>query len=303
MEDENKTAQKKERTKKIQPLALLKLMRPKQWIKNCFVFAAIMFSGNLFNIDLFILTLIAFALFSLSASSVYIINDICDRNKDRAHPKKCNRPIASGAVSIPQAVILLIILIAAVSFFSIKINIWFAAVLLIYFLFNILYSSILKNIAILDIISVSVSYVLRVIAGAVIISVTLSPWIIICTFFVALYISIQKRRGELNTVINDKAHSRKVLSKYNPDMLRDMAVTMGAVTITAYCLYTFQSSVQSPYMIFTIPFAIFALLRYQLLASTTTLGETPENIVIHDMPMVIDLTLWVLSWVIIIYLL
>lgn len=302
-EDIDKNSNKPNKNKKIQPRALLKLMRPKQWVKNAFLFAALIFSGGLFNKELFILSLIGFVLFSLTASSVYIINDICDREKDRAHPTKCRRPIASGAVSIPQAVILLIILLTITSVFSIRICIPFAAVLLIYFVFNILYSSVLKNIPIIDVISVSISYVLRVIAGAVIISSSISPWIIICTFFVALLIPIQKRRGELNSVISGETKGRKVLSHYNPEMLRDMAVTMGSVTITAYCLYTFQSSAQSPYMIFTILFVIFGLLRYQMLTSTTNLGETPEEIVIHDKPMIADLLLWAASCVIIIYLL
>ena len=285
------------------PKSLLKLMRPKQWIKNFFLFAALIFSGNLFNIDPLLLTIAGFILFSLTASCVYIINDICDREKDRQHPKKCKRPIASGAVSIPQAIILLIVLLVASFGVSVWLNIWFALVLLIYFVFNIFYSSCLKHIVILDVICVSISYVLRVVAGAVMIFIMPSPWIIVCTFFVALLIAIQKRRGELKAITEgERKEGRKVLQEYTPDLLRDMAVTLGAVTITAYCLYTFQSTT-SEWMICTIPFVIFGLLRYQYLSSRTGLGETPEDILIHDKPMIIDMLCWAVGCFVIIYLL
>ena len=289
-------------TKRPLPLSLLKLMRPKQWVKNGFLFAALLFSGNLFNVDLFVLCVIGCILFSLTASCVYIINDIGDREKDRKHPKKCKRPLASGAVSVPQAVLLLAVLLIVVFAASVYLNIWFAAVLLVYFIFNILYSSVLKHIAVLDVISVSVSYVLRVVAGAVIISCPLSPWIVVCTFALALLIAIQKRRGELVSVTEGKSEGRKVLAHYSLDLLRDMGVCMGAVTITAYCLYTFQADV-SAYMVLTIPFVIFGLLRYMLLAGTTGLGETPEEIVIRDKPMLCCMALWAVACVVIIYLL
>jgi 4-hydroxybenzoate polyprenyltransferase len=284
------------------PLSLLKLMRPKQWVKNGFLFAALLFSGNLFNIDLFVLCVIGCILFSLTASCVYIINDIGDREKDRKHPKKCRRPLASGAVSVPQAVVLLAILLAVSFGASVMLNIWFAVVLLVYFVFNIFYSYILKHIAIVDVISVSVSYVLRVVAGAVIISCPLSPWILVCTFALALLIAIQKRRGELVSVTEGKSEGRRVLSYYSLDLLRDMGVCMGAVTITAYCLYTFQADV-SGYMVLTVPFVIFGLLRYMLLAGTSGIGETPEEIVIRDKPMLVDMVFWAATCVVIIYLL
>ena len=291
-------------TEKKRPLllSLLKLMRPKQWVKNGFLFAALLFSGNLFNIDLFVLCVIGCILFSLTASCVYIINDIGDREKDRKHPKKCRRPLASGAVSVPQAVVLLAVLLIVSFGASVMLNIWFAAVLLVYFVFNIFYSYILKHIAIVDVISVSVSYVLRVVAGTVIISCPLSPWILVCTFALALLIAIQKRRGELVSVTEGKSEGRRVLSYYSLDLLRDMGVCMGAVTITAYCLYTFQADV-SGYMVLTVPFVIFGLLRYMLLAGTSGIGETPEEIVIHDKPMLVDMVFWAASCVVIIYLL
>lgn len=294
-DNKNKSA-----SKRFSPRALLKLMRPKQWVKNGFIFAALIFSGSLFNIDLFLLCIIGFILFSLTASCVYIINDICDREKDRSHPKKCKRPIASGAVSIPQAITLLIILFAVTISVSIWVNLWFALVLAVYFVFNLLYSFVLKHIAIVDVICVSLSYVFRVVAGAVIIYSGLSPWIVVCTFFVSLLIAIQKRRGELDSVGKGKTKGRKVLENYSPEMLRDMAVTMGAVTITAYCLYTFQSTTSS-YMILTIPFVIFGLLRYQMITNKTNIGETPEEIVIHDKPMIADMGLWIIACLVILY--
>ncbi|HJJ28800.1 MAG TPA: decaprenyl-phosphate phosphoribosyltransferase [Methanocorpusculum sp.] len=283
-------------------LSLVKLMRPKQWVKQIFFFAALLFSGNLLHIDLLALTILGCILFSLTSSSVYVLNDICDREKDRAHPKKCHRPVASGAVKVPLAVVLLLILLTVSLGGGFYLNIWFGIVLAAYFVFNILYSFWLKHIVILDCICVSISYVFRVVAGAVLIFCPPSPWIIVCTFFLCLLIAIQKRRGEYKAMEEGKTEGRKVLQNYSGDVLRDMAVTMGAVTITAYCLYTFQSTT-SQWMICTIPFVIFGLLRYQLLAGKTGLGETPEDILIHDKPMIVCMGLWAIVCLIILYLL
>lgn len=283
--------------------SLLKLMRPKQWVKNGFVVAPLIFAGGLLNIKLFTLAFCGAVLFSLAASAVYIINDIVDREKDKKHPKKCRRPIASGAVSIKAAVILLLALLITVFAASIYLNILFAAVLGAYFCFNVLYSFVLKHIAIVDVISVAAMYVFRVVAGAVIINCsTISPWIIVCTFFLSVLIAVQKRKGEIASTGSGNAEGRSVLNNYTEPMLRDMSVTLGAVTITAYCLYTFQSET-STYMILTIPFVIFGLMRYQMLTASGSIGETPEEIAIKDKPMLIDLTLWILFCILIIYIL
>ena len=290
-------------TKQSLPRSLLKLMRPKQWVKNGFVFAPLLFVGGLFDIKLFTLAFCGAVLFSLAASAVYILNDIVDREKDSKHPIKCKRPIASGAVSIHTALILLLALVISVFAASIYLDILFTAVLAAYFCFNILYSYVLKNIAIVDVISVATMYVFRVVAGAVIIHCsTISPWIIVCTFFISVLIAVQKRKGEIASMGNGNVEGRSVLKDYTEPMLRDMSVTLGAVTITAYCLYTFQSET-SPYMILTIPFVIFGLLRYQMLTDSGSKGETPEEIAIHDKPMIIDLGLWILFCIVIIYIL
>ncbi|MDE2519129.1 MAG: decaprenyl-phosphate phosphoribosyltransferase [Methanocorpusculum sp.] len=282
--------------------SLLKLMRPKQWVKNGFVFAPLLFSGSLFDPDLFLLCCAGALLFSLAASSVYVLNDIVDREKDRLHPKKCQRPVASGAVSVMQAVGLLAGLLVVSFAVSLYLNLWFALVLAAYFCFNLAYSFVLKHVPIVDMMCVAAMYVFRVVAGAVIIGCyTISPWIIVCTFFVSLLIAVQKRKGELAAVEEGKNEGRLVLRYYRSDILRDMAVTLGAVTITAYCLYTFQSQT-SHYMLLTIPFVIFGLLRYQFLTGTTDVGETPEEIVLKDTPMVADLGLWVLVCIGILYL-
>lgn len=284
------------------PKNLLRLMRPKQWVKNGFLFAPLLFAGSLFDPALFLLCCAGCILFCLAASSVYILNDLVDREKDRQHPKKCHRPIASGAVSVGQAVVLLIVLLGVSFSVSLYLNVWFALVLAAYFVFNLAYSFVLKHVPIVDVMSVAAMYVFRIVAGAVIIgSYLLSPWIVLCTFFVSLLIAVQKRKGELASVEEGKNEGRLVLRHYRPEILRDMAVTLGAVTITAYCLYTFQSDT-SGLMILTVPFVMFGLLRYQMLTGTTNVGETPEEIVLKDKPMVIDLGLWVLVCIGILYL-
>lgn len=251
---------------------------------------------------MFLLCCVGCVLFSLAASCVYILNDIVDREKDSQHPKKCHRPIASGAVTIPQAVLLLGVLFAVAFSISSYLNVWFAIVLAAYFCFNLAYSFVIKHVPIVDMMSVAMMYVFRVVAGAVIIGCyTISPWIIICTFFVSLLIAVQKRKGEMAAVEAGKSRGRAVLQSYNSSLLRDMAVTLGAVTITAYCLYTFQSET-SPYMLLTIPFVIFGLLRYQLLTGTTGVGETPEEIVLKDKPMMLNLGLWAIACIGVLYL-
>ena len=284
------------------PKSLLRLMRPKQWVKNGFLFAPLLFAGSLFDPALVLLCCAGCILFSFAASSVYILNDIVDREKDRQHPKKCQRPVASGAVSVGQAVVLLIVLLGISFSVSVYLNIWFALVLAAYVVFNLAYSFVLKHVPVVDVMSVATMYVFRIVAGAVIIgSYLLSPWIVLCTFFVSLLIAVQKRKGELASVEEGKSEGRQVLRYYRPEILRDMAVTLGAVTITAYCLYTFQSDT-SGLMILTVPFVMFGLLRYQILTGTTNVGETPEEIVLKDKPMVLDLGLWVLACIGILYL-
>ncbi|NGU67654.1 decaprenyl-phosphate phosphoribosyltransferase, partial [Clostridium perfringens] len=194
---------------------LLKLMRPKQWIKNFFVFGALIFSYSFLNLNKTIAALIAFILFCLISSTVYIMNDILDVEKDRIHPKKRFRPIASGAISIKQATIALVVLLAISMISSFMINKGLFFILVLYFINNIFYSFKIKNIVILDVISIAVGFILRVIAGGVAIDVSLSGWILLCTFFISLFLGFEKRRNEIIKLEGKANEHRKILDDYS----------------------------------------------------------------------------------------
>lgn len=280
----------------------IKLMRPKQWIKNGLVFAALIFSGNLLNQDFMVKTIEGFAIFCLLSSCVYILNDTIDKDKDKLHPKKCRRPIASGAISVPQAMILFVILLIGTFTWAIFLSVAFTYVAAIYFGLNIGYSFKLKHVAILDIMCIAAGFVLRALAGTVLIGTGISPWLIVCTSLLALFIAIHKRKSELEAVENGSKNSRRVLENYSKEMLRDMSSTIDSATIMAYCLYTFNAD--NPIeMMCTIPFVIYGLFRYQYIIHKKDLAETPELALLQDKPLLIDVFLWVVTCGIILYML
>lgn len=280
----------------------IKLMRPKQWIKNGLVFAALIFSGNLTDLNMLLLTVYGFIIFCLLSSSVYIFNDAIDKEKDKLHPKKCNRPIASGAISVPQAMVLMVILIISTFTWSIFLNIGFTYVAFIYFILNIFYTFKLKHVAILDIMCIAAGFVLRALAGTVLIGTGISPWLIVCTSLLALFIAIHKRKCELEAVENGLKNGRKVLENYSKEMLRDMSSAIDSATIMAYCLYTFNTD-KPVAMMCTIPFVVYGLFRYQYIIHKKDLAETPELALLQDKPLLIDVFLWVVTCGIILYML
>jgi 4-hydroxybenzoate polyprenyltransferase len=267
----------------------IKLLRPVQWTKNAFVFAVLLFSRNFFNADMLIKTLLGAVAFCLVSGCVYIINDIADREKDKAHPKKRNRPIASGAVSVPGAVVLLIVLLGVSLTAAYCLSVDFGLTVTAYFGLNLAYSLRLKNLPILDIMSVSVGFVLRVLSGSFLIGVYISPWLIICTFMLSLFIAIHKRRNEMEHKGNG---GRAVLLAYTPEMLRDMCSVIDSATIISYALYCVTGT-ETIILMATIPFVIYGLFRYQLIVhSFQDMAETPELALIKDKPLLIDILLW-----------
>lgn len=281
--------------------SLIKLARPKQWIKNLFVFAAVIFSGNLFHLPTLGKSALGFLAFCLTCSSVYVFNDIIDRNKDRNHPKKCMRPIASGAVSVFEGAVMAALLFLVGVGLSFYLNIWFGAIVLAYIGINLAYSLRLKREPILDIMCIAVGFVLRAISGAALIRVMISPWLILCSFMLSLFLAIQKRMGELeHSVGENKGDNRAVLLSYTPDMLRDMNNAINAGTIICYCLYTVLQDNNIPLMC-SIPFVIYGIFRYQYISHVSSLTETPENAVLKDIPLLVDLILWVLVCMVALY--
>lgn len=282
--------------------SLLKLMRPKQWIKNFFVFAAIIFSGNFTNLKLLLINLMTFVLFCMTSSSIYIINDIVDIEKDRAHPVKRFRPLPNGEISLKQAGILFFILISATAAISYNfLGLRISLIFLLYFFLNIAYSFKLKNIVIIDVMCITFGFFLRVLGGTYATNVSLSPWLFLCTILLSLFLAFNKRKSEIITLKDDKASHRKILAEYSVTSLDKMLTIVTPSILMAYCLYTF-SSTQSRTMMVTIPFVLYGIFRYEYLIDKENIGGKPEDVFFKDMPFLINILLWGISVIAIIYL-
>ncbi|AYD40086.1 decaprenyl-phosphate phosphoribosyltransferase [Clostridium fermenticellae] len=282
--------------------AILQLMRPKQWIKNSFVFAAIVFSGNFLNGRLLYYNILTFIIFCFTSSTVYILNDIVDIEKDKCHPDKKKRPLPSGRISKRTAIIFDILILFCVIFFSyIYLNLKILSIFLIYIIVNIFYCFKLKNIVILDVMTITFGFVLRVESGSLASNVQISPWLFLCTILLALFLALNKRKSELIALKDKSSSHRKILKEYSIDYIDSMLTIVTPSILMAYCLYTF-SSVQSKTMIFTIPFILYGIFRYQYLMDKENIGGKPEDVFFKDTPFLVDILLWGISVLIIIYL-
>lgn len=281
-------------------------LRPHQWSKNLLVFAALIFSGELIHPDHLLKSLFTFFLFSFVAGCIYVWNDLKDIAGDRLHPAKKYRPIAAGKIKPRQALLFSIILLAFSYLASCFVSIHLTYVLILYSILNFLYSSYLKYIVILDILIVAVGYVLRAVAGAVAIQVAISPWLLVCTFFLALFLVIGKRRAELVRWGENSIEYRPILFEYNAGILDQMIGVVTAATILGYALYTLDVQTVQKFgtynLIYTVPFVVYGIFRYFYLIYKKDLGGTPEMILIQDRPILINIFFWVLSVFFIIYL-
>ncbi len=281
-------------------------MRPKQWTKNLFVFAALIFDRKLFDLYSLQRTLMTFGLFCLLASSVYIINDIMDIEADRNHPVKKNRPIASGKLPVNLAIIVAILLLAVALIGSYFLNKGTFLIFLIYFVLNLAYSKWLKHIAIIDVLMIAAFFVLRVAAGVSVIQVErFSPWLYVVTTLFALYLGFGKRRAELSVLIPENATShRKVLAGYSIDFIDQMITIVSATTIIAYSLYTFSAPnlPENHIMMLTIPFVLYGIFRYLSLIQINKKGGEPEDLLLNDRPLQITIVLWGIAVILIFYL-
>jgi 4-hydroxybenzoate polyprenyltransferase len=285
-------------------LAILKTMRPKQWAKNIFLFVALIFDRKLTNLPALIHTLAGVVVFSLIASVVYIINDIADVEADRQHPTKRNRPIAAGKLPIPVAWGIAIVLIFACFPLGYLLSPSFTIITLFYFLLNLTYSKWLKHIVLIDIILIASFYVIRVAAGVALVDVErFSPWLYIFTTFLALLIGIGKRRAELSQLAEDANAHRRVLDGYTLSFLDQLITLASGMTIVAYGLYTFSAPnlPENHAMMFTIPFIIYSVFRYQYLLQVKDTGGAPEDIVLSDRPLQAAIVLYALTVLIIFY--
>lgn len=284
----------------------IKLSRVPQWIKNLFVFVPLLFSRHIFD-SAYVLTVFSgFLLFCLVSSLVYVINDIIDAEADRSHAVKKNRPIASGRISKRNAVIYAVVLFIIILMFLPPLNNGFRACLVGYLILNLLYSFKLKHIVLLDIFSIAAGFMLRIIAGAYIIHVETSSWLILTTMFLSLFLGIMKRRSELYLVHDEENTStRKVLAYYSVNFTEQMATVAAAAVIISYALYTVSDRTIYVFgtedMIYTTPFVVYGIFRYMYLVYMNKKGENTTEIMVTDLPMIINIFLYITATVIIIY--
>ncbi len=269
-------------------------MRPRQWVKNGVVLAALVFAQQGDRVSSLLRALAAMGLFSLLASAVYLFNDLLDRERDRLHPKKRFRPIAAGTLSPMVAGVAAVVLAGG----SVGLSFWlaprFGIVALAYLILQILYSLWLKHLVLLDVFAIAAGFVLRVVAGAVVIAVPISNWLYLCTLLLALFLACAKRRAELLAFGDgDPAHHRRSLAHYSVGLLDQMIGILAACTILAYSLYTLSSETQAKFgsdaLKYTIPFVIFGLFRYLYLVHQRNQGESPEKVLLTDVPLLLDI--------------
>jgi 4-hydroxybenzoate polyprenyltransferase len=292
------------RTNTNKTIDLLVTLRPHHWIKNTFVFAPLVFSGRFTNIDMCFKAILTFISFCLVSSAVYAANDICDQEEDRRHPVKKFRPIAAGTMSRSSAIIMSAVLFLSGLILAGLLNWSVMLIVLIYFLINIAYSLFIKHIAILDVLTISAGFVLRIVGGGMSISVVPSYWLILCTVMISIFLGFTKRRVELLSVDIDKNNSRPVLKDYSISFLDQVIPMVTGATILAYALYTVDEHtlmvLGTRAMLLTLPFVIYGLLRYIYIIYHLKQYADPAENLIRDIPTIINLMLWVAASVLVV---
>jgi len=286
-------------------LALFKTCRPIQWSKNLLVFAGAIFSLNIFYYDYFIRSLAAFVLFCMISSGSYIFNDLFDISTDRLHPQKSKRPIASGQISPVIAAVFAAVLVSGGSIGAFSLDREFGFLCLFYFIMIFAYSVKLKHVIILDSLIIALGFMIRAVAGTVIIDVDISKWLLVCTIFLSLFLALSKRFSELKMVNNNGNVTRRVLSEYSPDLLIQLISISASSAVIAYTLYTVDSATIEKFgtmrLVYTVPFVIYGIFRYMYLIHKTDMGESPELALLTDIPTLINILLYMASVFIILY--
>ena len=284
---------------------LLLSLRPEQWTKNLLVLAALIFAQQLFDPAAVRAAAAAFAIFCMLSSVVYLINDVVDRDSDRRHPLKSRRPIAAGALSVPAALTTAAIMGTAAVAAAYLLGPGFGIVATSYLALMALYSGWLKDIVIIDVLTISAGFVLRAVAGAVAINVAISHWLFVCTILLALFISLAKRRHELVLLADDATSHRRILGEYSSDLLDQMIAIVAASTLIAYAFYTISpetvAKFGTPWLDLTIPFPLYGIFRYLYLVHQREGGGSPADLLLNDRPLLACVTLWAGAVVLIIY--
>jgi len=285
--------------------ALIIAIRPYQWVKNILVFAGLVFSLSVLNWTKVSLTVGAFLVFCAISSSIYLLNDLRDINEDRKHPFKKNRPLPSGKLNLNLARITMIILMILAFGFSYYINSIFTIIILTYCILNIGYSMGLKKVVILDVMIVSIGFLLRAVAGAIVIQVEVSHWLFLCSILLALLITFGKRRHEIYLLNTNAGDHRKSLKEYSLPFLDVMMTISGACCIIAYALYTMSDETitrfGTDWLLYTTPFVMFGIFRYFYLIQIKSQGGDPTKMLLKDVPTIINGVLWIATIFTVIY--
>ncbi len=286
-------------------LNILETMRPKQWTKNVFVFAALLFDKKLFYTDYATRVLAAFILFCTMSGAVYIINDIVDREKDKLHPKKKHRPIASGRLPLSTAEGVALVLVIASVLLGYVVSQNLAVILGTYLILNLAYSFSLKHLVIIDVMTIAAGFVLRVAAGTVVFPVQrFSPWLYVCTTLLALFLALSKRRQEIVLLADGANSHRRILDEYNLYFLDEMLSLVSSTTLIAYALYTFSAPnlPGNHLMMLTIAFVLYGLFRYMYLIHVRKETAPPDEVLLKDKPLLLDVVLWIAASALVLYL-
>ncbi|HAF62729.1 MAG TPA: decaprenyl-phosphate phosphoribosyltransferase [Anaerolineaceae bacterium] len=284
--------------------ALIQSMRPKQWVKNVFVLAALVFDRQLTNWTASLTTLLGVFLFCMLSSSVYLINDVADKKADQNHPTKKDRPIASGKLPVQVAISVAIIIMVVSLWLAFRLSTSFGIISSLYFLMNLAYSFKLKHIPLIDVMIIATGFVLRVAAGVSLIEVErFSPWLYVTTTLLALFIGFGKRRAEIACLNENANQHRKVLDGYTLEFLDQLITIVSSATIMTYSLYTFSAPnlPQNNSMMLTIPFVLYGLFRYLYLIKVQKSGGAPEELILSDKPLHICVLCWGVSVLVIFY--
>ena len=285
-------------------MKFLQIMRPSHWIKNVFVFAALIFGQKLTDSLAVGRVIGGFFCFCLAASAVYIFNDIIDRKTDSLHPEKSTRPIAAGSVSVNSAVVLSVICAAVAIIGSFVLSQSFALIILIYIVLMIFYSLLLKNMMILDCVVISLGFCLRAIAGAVVVGVFISPWLIICTFALCLFLAFSKRRSEIAQLKENSESYRKTLAGYTPELLAHMLDVTSGLAVVCFLLYAMDDRTFQIFgtnnLVYTTPLVLYCIFRFSALIQKGKFSD-PVQLILTDLPFQVGFLLWVLACIGIIY--
>jgi 4-hydroxybenzoate polyprenyltransferase len=285
-------------------VAVVVSLRPRQWSKNLFVFAGLVFGQQLFT-PAAVVAGCAFVIFCALSGAIYLFNDVADRERDRRHPKKRERPVAAGRLSPGAAVAVGVVLIVAGLAASVAINRGFALSALAYVALLTAYSAWLKHIVIVDVLVVAVGFTLRAVAGALAITVAISGWLLICTILIALFLALGKRRHEYIALAGAAEQHRPILREYSEALLDQMIAVVTASTVTAYALYTMSPETVAKFhthlLPATLPLVLYGIFRYLYLLYRRQLGGNPSELFLHDRALMVNVALWVASILLIIY--